>query len=80
MNPSFIGDPYASKRKIWDFLSGQKVRLSPLNFFPFNKSSLKMMKNSFYFRLKALFGLEIFTFFCPDFWLCRKTASEESND
>ena len=25
-----------------------------------------------YFMLKVLFVLEIFAFFCPDFWLCKK--------
>ena len=28
----------------------------------FNKSPLKMMKNAFYFMLKALFVLEVFSF------------------
>ena len=41
-----------------------KVGLSPskkVAFIFFNKSSLKMMKNAFYFMLKALFVLVIFT-------------------
>ena len=41
-----------------------KVGLSPSKkvvFIFFNKSSLKMMKNAFYFMLKALFVLVIFT-------------------
>ena len=33
-----------------------------LGFFQFNESLLKMMKNTFYFMLKTLFFLEIFTF------------------
>ena len=42
-----------------------KVRLSPPQkfvFLYFNKSPLKIMKNAFYFMLKALFVLEIFSF------------------
>ena len=33
-------------------------------FICFNKSPLKMMKNAFYFILKALLGLEVFKFWC----------------
>ena len=36
------------------------------------KSPLKMMKNTFYFLLKALFVLKIFKFFVTTFRLCRK--------
>ena len=36
------------------------------------ESSLKMMKNSFYFTLKALFAFKIFKFLT--LWTCRKTA------
>ena len=49
-----------------------KVRL-PLSkkvvFICFNESTLKMMKNYFYFILKALFVLKILRYlnFCPDF-------------
>ena len=33
----------------------------------FNENPLKVMRNAFYFMLKALFVLEIFEFlFCPD--------------
>ena len=42
-----------------------KVGLSPsknILFYFFNESSLKMMKNAFYFILKALFVLKIFKF------------------
>ena len=39
------------------------------------ESSLKMMKNSFYFGLKALFVLNIFVL---TFWSCRKTTWLES--
>ena len=40
-----------------------KVGLSPSNFFIyFNDSPSKMMKNAFYFILKALFVLKIFKF------------------
>ena len=48
---------------IW--LSLLKVRLSPFKefaFIYFNESPLKMMKTVFYFMLKALFVLEILTF------------------
>ena len=34
----------------------------------------KMMKNTFYFTLKALFVLKIFKFFVMVFWSCIKTA------
>ena len=39
-----------------------KVVLSPLPFICFNESRLKMMKNVFYFILKALLVLKIFKF------------------
>ena len=42
----------------WHF----KGPLSSLRQFLRTESSLKMMKNAFYFMLKALFILEIFTF------------------
>ena len=44
---------------------GLKVRLSPskkIYFIYFNESPLKVMQKAFYFILKALFVLEIFTF------------------
>ena len=37
------------------------------------ESPIKMMKNAFYFVLKALFVLEIFTF-CPEFFVMLKTV------
>ena len=51
------------------------VGLSPFqnNFFV-NESPLKMMKNTFYFILKALFLLKIFNFFVLTFWSCRKNS------
>ena len=42
-----------------------KVELSPskkLFFIDFNEKPLKVMKNAFWFMLKALFVLEMFTF------------------
>ena len=39
----------------------------------FNASPLKIMKNAFYFMIKALFVLGIFAFVLT-FWLCRKTV------
>ena len=38
------------------------------------ESPLKMMRNAFYFILKALFVLKIFKFF-TSFWSCRKNGS-----
>ena len=35
---------------------------------------LKMMKNAFYFILKALSVLKIFKFFFTTFWSCRKNG------
>ena len=52
---------------------GIKVGLSPFKkivFIYFNESPLKMMKNAFYFMLKAIFIFEMFTFLC---WLYMKT-------
>ena len=54
-----------------------KVGLPPSKnfvFIYFNGSSLKIMKNVFYFILKAYIVLEIFTLFVLTFWLSRKTA------
>ena len=51
---------------------------SPSKKVDFIESPLKMMKNAFYFILKALFVVKIFNF-CPDFfghvgkWLDKKT-------
>ena len=57
-----------------------KVGLPPsknIIFIYFNESSLRMMKNAFYFMLQAPFILEIFTFLfwlfgCPENWLDKK--------
>ena len=40
-------------------------------FIYFNESPLKMMKNAFYFMLKALFVVSFLRYlhFCPDFWI-----------
>ena len=46
----------------------------PIFFNYLNQNHLKMMKNGFYFFLKALFVFEIFYIFVLNFWLCRKTA------
>ena len=54
-----------------------KVGLSPsikICFICFNESSLKLMKNAFYFILKALFVLKIFRFFSWLFGHVEKTA------
>ena len=48
-----------------------KGALSGLAQFLTAESSLKMMKNSFYFGLKVLFVLKIFVL---TFWSCRKTT------
>ena len=39
-----------------------------------NESPLEVMKNTFYFMSKALFVLEIFSFFYLTFWYCRKNG------
>ena len=41
------------------------------------ESHLKVMKNVFYFTLKALFVLKTFKFFVFTFWSCWKTARLE---
>ena len=54
-----------------------KVGLSPsknILFYFFNESSLKMMKNAFYFILKALFVLKIFKFLSWHLGHVEKTA------
>ena len=43
-------------------------------FICFNNSPSKIMKNAFYFILKALFVLKIFRFVLT-FWACRKNDS-----
>ena len=54
-----------------------KVGLSPSKqvfFIHFNESSLKMMKNAFYFILKALFVIKIFKFLSWLFCHAKKMA------
>ena len=54
-----------------------KVELSPSKkncFICFNESSLKMMKNAFYFILKALFVFKIFIFLSRHFVHVGETA------
>ena len=54
-----------------------KVGLSPSKityFICFNKSSLKLIKNAFYFISKTLFVFKIFKFFDTTFWSCRKNG------
>ena len=43
-------------------------------FIYYNERPLKMMKNAFYFILKALFFLKIFKVFVLTFWSCRKNG------
>ena len=38
------------------------------------ESPFKMIKNAFYFILKALFFLEVFNFCIMNFWSCRKNG------
>ena len=60
-----------------------KVELSPskkLCFICFNENPLKIMKNAFYFILKALFVLKIFKFLCWLFDNVEKTAWFERKD
>ena len=40
----------------------------------FTEIPFKIMKNAFYFILKALFVLKIFMFFVNTFWSCRKNS------
>ena len=54
-----------------------EVEFSPsknFNFFCFNESPLQMMKNAFYFILKALFVLNIFKFLSWHFGHVEETA------
>ena len=51
-----------------------KVGLSPSKNICFIESPLKSIKNAFYFILKALFALKIFTFLSWVFGLVEKTA------
>ena len=58
--------------KFWE-----KVGLSPYKNFCFNDSPSKLMKNAFYFILKALFVLKIFKFLSWLFGHVEKTARLE---
>ena len=53
-----------------------KIGLSPFKkkFIYFNDSPSKMMKNAFYFILKALFVLKMFNFVCLDFFVMYKNG------
>ena len=53
-----------------------KIGLSPSKkkFIYFNDSPSKMMKNAFYFILKALFVLKMFNFVCLDFFVMYKNG------
>ena len=53
----------------FEFLKGELLGLGQ---FLATKSLLKMMKNDFYFTLKALFVLKILNFFHLVFWSCKK--------
>ena len=60
------------------FFNSVKAWLSPSKkIIYFNDSPLKMMKNAFYFILKALFGLKIYKFFSWLFGHVEKMASPE---
>ena len=51
--------------------------LSGLRKFLTTESPLKIMKIAFYFMLKALFVLKIFTFL-PTFWSCREWLDKKA--
>ena len=51
-----------------------KGALSSLRQILANESSLKVMKNAFYFTSKACLVFEIFNFFVLNFQTCRKAA------
>ena len=56
----------------YDYYQHIKVGLSPskkVAFICFNESPLKMMKNASHCMLKALFVLEKYLQFCPDFFV-----------
>ena len=42
------------------------------------ESLLKMMRNIFYFTLKALFVLKVFKFLSWHFWLCKKRLGKKA--
>ena len=66
------------------FRSSFKVRLSHLprkfSFIYVNDSPSEMMKNAFYFIIKALFVLKIYTFLSLPFGHVEKTAGLERQD
>ena len=59
-------------------ISGQKTLKLEIGLSPSNESLLKVMKNAFYFILKARFVLKIITFLSWLFWSWGKTAWSES--
>ena len=59
------------------FLETPVLRFALLPYYQQNEGSLKMIKNAFYFILKALFVLEIFKLLCWLFAHVEKTASLE---
>ena len=64
-----------------NFKSSLKVGHWPskkVGFICFKESALKMMNNAFYFIVKALVVLKIFTFLSWLSWLCRKMAWSEN--
>ena len=66
------------KLRIWSHLLKKSLysysHLSKVDLICFNRRPLKMMKNSFYVMLKALFVLKIFKFLLRLFWSCSQTA------
>ena len=56
-----------------------KVALSSLRQFLAIESSLKMMKNAFYFTLKVLFVFKIFKFLSCLFGLVQKRLDKKKN-
>ena len=69
----FISFLFNKKHGLFDF----KGVLFDLRQFLITESSLKMMKNAFYFTLKAIFVLKIFTFLSWLFGHVEKTARLE---
>ena len=69
---SLLAIPSKFNLKSHNFSVTQRIVKGPFLFLT-TESSLKMMKNVFYFMLKALFVLEIFIFVLT-FWSCRKMA------
>ena len=63
--------------RLWGLGEYVKIALSPSKkvcVICLTESPLKMIKNSFYFNLKALFVLKIFKFLWRLFWSCRKSG------